>query len=566
MHVMNEANGPEGGTDWQRVDWRQAERTVRNLRQRIFRAAQQGDLRKVHALQKLMLRSNSNTLLSVRRVTQQSAGKHTPGVDKVIIKTPQARGRLVDLLSTAQPWRAQPARRVYIPKVSGKLRPLGIPTVLDRCLQARVKNALEPFWEARFEETSYGFRPGRGCHDAIAKIYLLANSRGRKRWVVDADIKGCFDNVSHSHIQEAIGSFPARGLINQWLKAGYVDQGVFHETPTGTGQGAVISPLLANVALHGLEEALGIRRRKTGGITGPRALVRYADDFCVFCETKEDAQAVIETLTNWLATRGLTLSTEKTRIVHLEEGFDFLGFTIRQYPSARSKAGYQVRITPSKTSIKALRTKLAAVWKQHIGASVSAVLRALNPVIRGWANYFRIAIASKVFSALDSWMFLKAVRWVNRTHPHKPNAWRRDRYWGQLNPHRSDHWVFGNKTVGAYLLKFKWFKIERHVIVRGTASPDDPALRAYWAERSRTQARGLTPSKQIIAARQQHVCPECGQSLFNGEELQTHHLVPRAQGGTDAYTNLTLVHYFCHQHLHAPGGAGATAVACEAAS
>ena len=164
-----------------------------------------------------------------------------------------------------------------------------MPTVLDRCLQARVKNALEPFYEARFEETSYGFRPGRGCHDAIAKIYLLANSRGRKRWVVDADIKGCFDNVSHSHILEAIGMFPARGLINQWLKAGYVDQGVFHETPTGTGQGAVISPLLANIALHGMEEALGIRRRKAGGITGPRALVRYADDFCVFCETKEDA-------------------------------------------------------------------------------------------------------------------------------------------------------------------------------------------------------------------------------------------------------------------------------------
>jgi RNA-directed DNA polymerase len=513
-----------------------------------------------------MLRSYSNTLLSVRRVTQQNAGKHTPGVDEVVIKTPQARGRLVDLLSTTQPWRAQPARRVYIPKATGKLRPLGIPTVLDRCLQARVKNALEPFWEARFEETSYGFRPGRSCHDAMAKIYLLANSRGRKRWVVDADIKGCFDHVSHTHILEAIGLFPARELLKQWLKAGYVDQGVLQETPSGTGQGAVISPLLANVALHGLEEALGIRRRKTGGITGPRALVRYADDFCVFCETKEAAQAVIETLTTWLATRGLTLSTEKTRIVHLEAGFDFLGFTIKQYPSARSKAGYQVHITPSQASIKELRTKLDALWKQHIGASVSGVLRALNPVIRGWANYFRIAIASKVFSALDNWMFLKAVRWVNRTHPQKPNAWRRARYWGHLHPNRADQWVFGNKAVGAYLLKFKWFKIERHVIVRGTASPDDPTRRAYWAERLRAKARGLTPSKRHIAARQQHVCPACGQSLFNGEELQTHHLVPRAQGGTDAYTNLALVHYFCHQHLHASAEADARVAACGAAS
>jgi RNA-directed DNA polymerase len=163
-------------------------------------------------------------------------------------------------------------------------------------------------------------------------------------------------------------------------------------------------------------------------------------------------------------------------------------------------------------------------------------------------------------------MFLKAVRWVNRTHPHQPNAWRRDRYWGRLHPHRSDQWVFGNKAVGAYLLKFKWFKIERHVIVRGTASPDDPTLRAYWAARSRAKARELTSSKQIIAARQQHVCPVCGQSLFNGEELQTHHIVPRAQGGTDAYTNLALVHYFCHQHLHASVGTGASVAVCGAAS
>jgi RNA-directed DNA polymerase len=196
MLRFGDANGPERRTDWDAIDWRAANRVVRNLRHRIFRAGQAGDFRKVSSLQKLMLRCRSNTLLSVRRVTQTNAGKNTPGVDKVVVKTPAARGKLVDHMSTYQPWRVSPARRVYIPKSNGKLRPLGIPTVIDRCLQARVKNALEPYWESQFEGSSYGFRPGRGCHDAIAKIYLLARPNKRKKFVVDADIKGALNHAS----------------------------------------------------------------------------------------------------------------------------------------------------------------------------------------------------------------------------------------------------------------------------------------------------------------------------------------------------------------------------------
>jgi len=238
----NGVNGPEGLTDWNSVNWRKANRQVRNLRCRIFRASQQGDFRKVASLQKLMLRSYSNRLIAVRRVTQVNQGKRTPGVDKVLVKTPKARGNLVDDLATVQPWRAHPTKRVYIPKANGKTRPLGIPAIKDRALQAMVKNALEPSWEARFEGTSYGFRPGRGCHDAIQKIFNLARPNKRKKWILDADIEGAFDTIDHEYLMRAIGPVPGRELIRQWLKAGYVDRGVFHPTEAGTPQGGVISP------------------------------------------------------------------------------------------------------------------------------------------------------------------------------------------------------------------------------------------------------------------------------------------------------------------------------------
>src|SRR5215468_6306662 len=244
MRATGTANGPTRRTAWDAIDWRKAQRIVRNLRQRIFRATQVGDWRKVRSLQKLMLRSYSNVLLGVRQVTQVNAGKYTPGVDRLVVKTPAARGELVERLATFQPWRAKPVRRVYIPKANGKVRPLGIPTILDRCQQARVKNALEPSWEARFEGSSYGFRPGRGCHDAIEKIYGLARPNKTKKWVLDADIKGAFDNIGHEHLLKAIGQIPGKELIKQWLKAGYMEQGEFHTTEAGTPQGGVISPLL----------------------------------------------------------------------------------------------------------------------------------------------------------------------------------------------------------------------------------------------------------------------------------------------------------------------------------
>lgn len=556
MQRSGAANGPEGraGTDWDAIDWRQADRLVRNLRRRIFRASQAGDLRRVRSLQKLMLRSYSNILMSVRRVTQVNAGKNTPGVDKVVVKTPAARGKLVDHLATFQPWRAAPVRRVYIPKSNGKQRPLGIPTVLDRALQAMVKQALEPEWEARFEGSSYGFRPGRSCHDAIQKVHNLTCPHRRKKWILDADIQGAFDNISHDFLLHALGEVPGRELVRQWLKAGVMEDGAYHATEMGTPQGGVISPLLLNVALHGMEKALGVRHNGKGVIASARAVVRYADDFVVCCESKEDAARVRDVLLPpWLAERGLALSEEKTRIVHLTEGFDFLGFNVRHYHTPQTtRTGFKLLIKPSPKAVSRKREELRTVWLRLKGQPVKVVLTRLNPIIRGWANYYRAVCAKETFQGMDHWMHKRALRYVKHTHPGKSQQWRHNRYWGRLNPARQDDGVFGDKHSGRYLLRFAWFPIARHILVKGTASPDDPRLREYWWARRKVNLRHLSRDDLRLAEAQDWCCPVCGRDLtLAGEELQRHHKKPRGEGGTDAWSNRELVHLYCHQQRHA---------------
>jgi len=541
--------------DWNSIDWGHCTKYVRKLRQAIFRATKENDLKKVRTLQRIMLRSYENRCMAVRRVTQVNQGKYTPGVDKILVETPKARAELVDMLADYEPWKPLPARRVYIPKANGKQRPLGIPVIVDRCIQAIVKNALEPYWEAKFEDSSYGFRPGRSCHDAIERIFCLACAKGNRRWVLDADIKGAFDNIDHDKLLELIGNFPARELIAQWLKAGYLEDYVFHDTDKGTPQGGVISPLLANIAFHGMEEALGIRYRSHKN--KPYAwelheksvgLVRYADDFVVFCHTKERAEEAKEKLKAWFTERGLTFSEEKTRIVNLDEGFDFLGFNVRQYKVTTSRSGYRLLIKPSKTSVKSIKRKLKEAFRKYHGHSVQQLIRGLNPVIRGWANYFRTGVSGKIFNKLDGYLFKLQFHWAKRQHPTKSWGWRKKRYWG--NYRSKDQWVFGNKDL--HMLNFSWTLIKRHTLVRRFASWDDPELEQYWDERKMREVDlWLSRFKKKLAEQQGYVCPVCKDHLLNGEELHDHHILPKSQGGGNDPGNFVIVHYFCHQAEHA---------------
>jgi RNA-directed DNA polymerase len=228
-------------TAWHQIDWRKAERTVQNLRFRIFRATQEQRWKQVRNLTKLLLRSYANMLVSVRRITQVNRGKDTPGIDGELATTPDERATLVDTLRHYQPWKAAPVRRVYIPKANGKQRPLGIPTLRDRVMQMVVKNALEPRFEAAFEAQSYGFRPGRCCQDAIEEVYGALNNSavGQNHYILDADIQGAFNHISQDFILHRIGPLPGRELIKQWLKAGYWEHGTLHHTTEGTPQGGV---------------------------------------------------------------------------------------------------------------------------------------------------------------------------------------------------------------------------------------------------------------------------------------------------------------------------------------
>jgi RNA-directed DNA polymerase len=469
-------------TGWDQIDWSTAERQVRRLQARIVKATQAKRWNKVKALQRLLTCSFSGRALAVKRVTENQ-GKRTPGVDGAIWKTPGSKHNAIGSLRR-RGYRPQPLRRVHIPKANGKKRPLGIPTMHDRAMQALFLQALAPVAETTADGNSYGFRPARSTADAIGQCFLALSKKDSAPWVLEGDIRGCFDHISHEWMLRHIPM--DREVLRKWLGAGYVENRTLFPTMAGTPQGGVISPTLANLVLDGLERLLKETfrvKRLDGRLHNPKVnLVRYADDFIITGARKELLEDEVRPLVEqFLRERGLELSPEKTCVTHIEDGFDFLGQTVRRF-------GRKLLIQPSKKNAHVFLEKARGLIRRARGWNQADLIRQLNPVLRGWANYHRHIVAARTFKKVEAALWQSLWRWARRRHHQKSWNWIVSRYWHRLNGKK----VFAvdtgertpeGKTVWLKLVNVTETKVRRHVKIKAAANPFDPQWRNYFEER-----------------------------------------------------------------------------------
>ncbi len=471
---------------WNSIDWKTAETTVTRLQERIAKAVKEKKFGKAKALQWLLTHSYYAKLLAIKRVTSNK-GKNTPGVDKVVWSTSRQKLNAVKLLKRSG-YRPQPLRRIYIPKKNRlKKRPLSIPVMADRAFQALYKLALEPVAETIADLNSYGFRLKRSCADAIAQCFITLAKKDSPRWILEADIQACFDEISHRWILANI--LIDRQIVCKWLKAGYMEKGKIYPTEKGTPQGGIISPTIANMTLDGLEAAIkGCVPKRKGNISSKVNVIRYADDFIVTGRSRELLeQKVMPVMESFLQERGLSLSKEKTRITKIEDGFDFLGQNIRKYNG-------KFLIKPARENVKAFLCNVRRTIQKHRGLKAEAMIGELNPKIRGWANYHRHVVSGRTFSYVDTCIFNSLWQWMKRRHRNKSKTWMRKKYWTS----DSRAWVFYAKVKNKKgqprlykLIKACSINIVRYVKIRGVANPYDPEYKKYFEKRKYCKTYGI---------------------------------------------------------------------------
>lgn len=477
-------------TDWNTIDWYEVEKSVNKLQKRIYHAQSIKDYRKVRNLQRMLVNGWSALLLAIRRVTQLNKGKHTSGIDGFRALNDNKRLELFNSMKymNIKLHKPKPAYRKYIRKKNGKYRSLGIPVIKDRVYQEIIRIALEPQVEVDFEPISYGFRPKRGCHDAASRI--MFNIRGGKwEWIFEGDFRSCFDTLDHEFILKQIKRFPLYTLIEKFLKAGYVDKEMFYDTKEGTPQGALLSPLLANIALNGMEKLLRItyteikdhNGNSTYATKGEYRMVRYADDFVIFAKSKEDIEKIYDILEPYLKDRGLSLAEDKTKITHISEGFNFLGFNFRRY---NTKDGIIHLNKPSKESIKEFKSKVAEIARQCRGQNVDELIKRLNPLIRGTANYWKPTVAKKIFSSMDHYIWFIVFKFIRRLHSNKGLRWLKKTYFPPYHEKRRlNNWVLTSPKTGERLIQMSWTPIKRHIMIKYNYSPHDKSKIEYFKNR-----------------------------------------------------------------------------------
>jgi RNA-directed DNA polymerase len=459
--------------DWKAIDWTAIREQVRRLQMRIAKATQSGNHRKAQSLQWLLTHSWAAKLLAVQKVTSNK-GARTPGVDNVIWRTDKQKLHAAINLKR-HGYKPSPLRRHYIPKSNGKLRPLSIPTMRDRAMQALYALALAPIAETLADPNSYGFREGRRCADALAQCHKTLSKRSSALWVLEGDIRACFDEISH---QWLLKNIPVdKQVLRKWLQAGYWEEGQLFPTSKGTPQGGIISPILANRTLDGLEQVIRAAARKQGDKVN---FVRYADDFIVTAAEREILeQKVKPAVTAFLKERGLELSEQKTVITHIKDGFNFLGHTVRKYKDT-------LLITPAKSKVQNLQRRIKELIQSCLGLNQETLIRKLNPLLRGWANYYRNAVAKRTFTDVDDYVFQQLWNWAKRRHPTKSAFWKQRKYFGnagnEWNFHVRTRMAEG-KSQSLKLYRLVHTKIERHIKVRSAANPYDPVYTDYFEKR-----------------------------------------------------------------------------------